>query len=419
MKIELKNICKISHCEITLDGITVIAGENGTGKSTVGKALYSVFNSFSNVNEQIKKTKQNSLISIFRRYDEDDIFIISPYIYDDIVDELMDNSKTYINDRTLLREKLVNFVMNSEDFVISKDEEHIDEMTNAILSVLKITDTMIVNKILQNRIDAEFNRQVSNLYNNSDNNIIITVKDNIVNVNINSNEVISHSGLMDLYSNAIYIDDPYILYPQRNFSVGRTYYDHQNEMRKKLFFNNNQNNVIDDILTNEKLNNIYSKIENICKGDLSFTFTRAYYVLPNSKKLGIQNIATGLTTFVIIKSLLQKGIIKEKGLIILDEPETHLHPKWQLLFAEIIVLLQKEFDLTILLNTHSPYFLEAIEVYSEKYGIKDKCKYYLSEDNEANNSFVINDVTDNTELIYKKLASPFQTLEDERYSSDD
>lgn len=419
MKIELKNICKISHCEITLDGITVIAGENGTGKSTVGKALYSVFNSFSNIKEQINEIRRDSLFSVFRKFNDNDFYFRVSYAYGDIVSELMDNSKTYINDRTLLREKLVSFVMNSEDFVISKDEEHIDEMTNAILSVLKITDTMIVNKILQNRIDAEFNRQVSNLYNDSDNNIIITVKDNIVNVNINSNEVISHNGLMDLYSNAIYIDDPYILYPQRDFLVGRTYYDHQNEMRKKLFFNNNENNVIDDILTNEKLNNIYSKIENICKGDLSFTFNRAYYVLPNSKKLGIQNIATGLTTFVIIKSLLQRGIIKEKGLIILDEPETHLHPKWQLLFAEIIVLLQKEFDLTILLNTHSPYFLEAIEVYSEKYGIKDKCKYYLSENDEANNSFVINDVTDNTELIYKKLASPFQTLEDERYSSDD
>lgn len=419
MKIELNNICKISHCEITLDGITVIAGENGTGKSTVGKALYSVFNSFSNIKEQINEIRRDSLFSVFRKFNDNDSYFRVSYAYGDIVSELMDNSKTYINDRTLLREKLVSFVMNSEDFVISKDEEHIDEMTNAILSVLKITDTMIVNKILQNRIDAEFNRQVSNLYNDSDNNIIITVKDNIVNVNINSNEVISHNGLMDLYSNAIYIDDPYILYPQRDFLVGRTYYDHQNEMRKKLFFNNNENNVIDDILTNEKLNNIYSKIENICKGDLSFTFNRAYYVLPNSKKLGIQNIATGLTTFVIIKSLLQRGIIKEKGLIILDEPETHLHPKWQLLFAEIIVLLQKEFDLTILLNTHSPYFLEAIEVYSEKYGIKDKCKYYLSENDEANNSFVINDVTDNTELIYKKLASPFQTLEDERYSSDD
>lgn len=417
MKIELNNICKISHCEITLDGITVIAGENGTGKSTVGKALYSVFNSFSNRKSVIKKTKRDSLYTVFSRFNDNSTPLQDSFLYGDIIDELLSDSEEYINNKNELKKKITKFIIESEDFIIPK--ENINAMVDTLLSVLKITDTMIVNKILQNRIDAEFNRQVSNLYNNSDNNIIITVKDNIVNVNINSNAVISHSGLMDLYSNAIYIDDPYILYPQRNFSVGRTYYDHQNEMRKKLFFNNNQNNVIDDILTNEKLNNIYSKIENICKGDLSFTFNRAYYVLPNSKKLGIQNIATGLTTFVIIKSLLQRGIIKEKGLIILDEPETHLHPKWQLLFAEIIVLLQKEFDLTILLNTHSPYFLEAIEVYSEKYGIKDKCKYYLSEDNEANNSFVINDVTDNTELIYKKLASPFQTLEDERYSSDD
>lgn len=419
MKIELNNICKISHCEITLDGITVIAGENGTGKSTVGKALYSVFNSFSNIKEQINETRRDSLFSVFRKFNDNDTFLRASFVYGDIVDELLGHSGTYIYNDSLLKEKVMDFIMNSEDFVISKDDERIDEMVNAVLSVLQIPDEMLIDRILQKRTSAEFNSQISSLYNVHDNNIIITIKDNIVNVNINSNEVTSHSGSMDLYANAIYIDDPYILYPQRNFSISRSYYDHQSELRAKLLLNSYENNVIDDILTNEKLNNIYSKIENICKGDLSFTFNRAYYVLPNSKKLGIQNIATGLTTFVIIKSLLQRGIIKEKGLIILDEPETHLHPKWQLLFAEIIVLLQKEFDLTILLNTHSPYFLEAIEVYSEKYGIKDKCKYYLSEDNEANNSFVINDVTDNTELIYKKLASPFQTLEDERYSSDD
>ena len=63
---------------------------------------------------------------------------------------------------------------------------------------------------------------------------------------------------------------------------------------------------------------------------------------------------------------------------ILDEPEIHLHPEWQLLFAELIVLLQKEFDVHILLNSHSPYFLNAIEVYSAKYGIDDRCKYYLA-----------------------------------------
>lgn len=48
--------------------------------------------------------------------------------------------------------------------------------------------------------------------------------------------------------------------------------------------------------------------------------------------------------------------------------------KWQLLFAELIVLIQKEFNLHVLLNTHSPYFLRVIQVYSAQYEAADKCK---------------------------------------------
>ncbi|MEG1416766.1 MAG: ATP-binding protein, partial [Clostridium sp.] len=88
-------------------------------------------------------------------------------------------------------------------------------------------------------------------------------------------------------------------------------------------------------------------------------------------------------------------------------------PEWQLLFAEIIVLIQKEFNMNILLTTHSPYFLNAIEVYSVKHGINDKCKYYLAEN--IDNVSVINDVSDNIENIYAKLSKPFQILEDETY----
>ena len=93
----------------------------------------------------------------------------------------------------------------------------------------------------------------------------------------------------------------------------------------------------------------------------------------------------------------------------MDEPEIHLHPKWQLLFAEIIVLLHKEFGMHTLINTHSPYFIEAIEVYSQKYGISH-CKYYLAE-NISEYVSEIRDVSDETELIYKKLAEPFKILE--------
>lgn len=53
MKIRLKNIGLIDNSEVEIDGITVIAGENATGKSTVGKALYSIFNALHNIYDQI------------------------------------------------------------------------------------------------------------------------------------------------------------------------------------------------------------------------------------------------------------------------------------------------------------------------------------------------------------------------------
>ena len=114
--------------------------------------------------------------------------------------------------------------------------------------------------------------------------------------------------------------------------------------------------------------------------------------------------------------LLVNGRIEANGTIILDEPEIHLHPEWQLLFAELIVLLHREFGLHILLNTHSPYFLNAIEVYAAKYQVEDKCKYYLARN--IDNVSTLDDVTDNIEEIYSKLAKPLQELENERYRYD-
>lgn len=41
MKVELKNINKIRNASIELNSLTVIAGANDSGKSTVGKILFS------------------------------------------------------------------------------------------------------------------------------------------------------------------------------------------------------------------------------------------------------------------------------------------------------------------------------------------------------------------------------------------
>ena len=36
MKLSIKNFAKIKETDIIIDGITIIAGENNTGKSTIG-----------------------------------------------------------------------------------------------------------------------------------------------------------------------------------------------------------------------------------------------------------------------------------------------------------------------------------------------------------------------------------------------
>lgn len=46
MKLHITNIGKIKEADIAIKGITVIGGENNTGKSTISKAMYAIFNSF-------------------------------------------------------------------------------------------------------------------------------------------------------------------------------------------------------------------------------------------------------------------------------------------------------------------------------------------------------------------------------------
>ena len=177
--------------------------------------------------------------------------------------------------------------------------------------------------------------------------------------------------------------------------------------------------AITEILVTKKLDLIMSKVNMACSGEMIKTkpFMFGYKRDNSDAVLDIKNVSTGLKTFVILKTLLLNGSLEENGTLVLDEPEIHLHPEWQLLFAELIVLIQKEFGMHILLNTHSPYFLSAIEVYAKKYGITQKCKYYLAENIDGGKS-VIKEVTDNIELIYKKLAAPLQHLENERYKND-
>jgi len=65
--LSINNIGKLKNAKVEIKGITVIAGENDTGKSTVGKILFSVFNSFYKLNEKIIKLKKTNIQNYLQR----------------------------------------------------------------------------------------------------------------------------------------------------------------------------------------------------------------------------------------------------------------------------------------------------------------------------------------------------------------
>lgn len=416
MRLELKNIGKLAEAAIEFNGITVIAGENDTGKSTVGKALYSIFNGYYDVENRIENERKTSIYNIFRSLDWDWSFDFyfkgMPRFIDDIY-KYADNSITSQKLAAYIKKYLEEVSENIED------EDEILNISEKIIDVLKVSKEKVFQALLERALDTEFFGQVCNMYSNENSYIKLTIKEKTVTAELNNNKIVSIDNFFTLKTEAIYIDDPFVLDDLESFiyQKNRAVISHRKRLMKKLRSNGDQVNVLDAIITNNKLDDIYKKINSVCQGELHRDNRSWTYQIPgSSKKVDVNNISTGLKTFVIIKNLLQNGEIGEKSTLILDEPEIHLHPQWQLVFAEIIVLLQKAFDMTILINTHSPYFLEAVEVYSQKHGIAEKCKYYLAENLEALS--IIKDVTNDTEQIYKKLAVPFQVLENERYSDD-
>ena len=101
--------------------------------------------------------------------------------------------------------------------------------------------------------------------------------------------------------------------------------------------------------------------------------------MKDGTKLKVSNLATGSKMFSIIKILLEKGELDKTTMLILDEPEAHLHPSWQNQFAEIMVLLVKELGVNVLLTTHSSNFVLAIDAHMRKYNIQDRTNFYQTQ----------------------------------------
>lgn len=415
MKLSLKNIGKIDTASVEINGITVIAGENNTGKSTVGRALFAVFNSFYNIQEQIKAERIQNIERLIVRIGRNvNIRVFRGFEVEKGAEDIVEHIDLYKDSIETVKDAVIKLLLRyDENLEKHIDDEDLNELVLEIKDGLNVPDIDIFKSLLEKRLNAEFNNQVSNIFFSDIGEIVLSIRGKDIVVAVEGNRVKNVAGEMDLHTETVYIDDPFILDEVQYFGVSGNTWNHREHLQMKLGKENNAN-LIEEIIANNKLESIYSKISTVCSGDIvrNKHYSLGYQRKNSDKILDVRNLSTGFKTFAILKTLLLNGTIEYNGTIILDEPEIHLHPEWQLLFAELIVLLHEKFGVHILLNTHSPYFLNAIEVYAAKYGVDDKCKYYLA--SSQNDIAAIEDVTNNIEAIYSKLARPLQELENER-----
>ncbi|PTY41055.1 hypothetical protein DQ06_11130 [Brachyspira hampsonii bv. II] len=94
----------------------------------------------------------------------------------------------------------------------------------------------------------------------------------------------------------------------------------------------------------------------------------------------------------------------------------HLHPKWQIEYAKLMVKMTEELDIQILINSHSPYFIEDIQKYSEKSEkIADKTNFYLSRKQDDGYALIKN-VNDDLKSIYNTLYDAYNILDKDTLS---
>ena len=402
MKLTINNIGKLKNAEVEINGITVITGENDTGKSSVGKVLWSVFNSFYEIKKQVKKDKINSVLKESRGFPEIREFrqLRNKIVHSKFDDEF--DLENLINQ--------IKIKLESE----KNDDEDIKKVLEKIKKRIDLSDDEVIEEIVQKNFDNEFNGQINNLNLTENGSIKLNIRKQELKLVFNSNKI-QIDEYFSLYAKAILIDNPRIVDElDLDFFIFFNNKDSHSLYLTRLLRKYKDLPATDRVLNKEKSLQIEKILNSVVGGNFKKDEMGAYiYKNNNGIDINIKNLSMGLKTFSVMKLLLLNNEIEDNGTIILDEPEIPLHPEWQLKFAELIVLLQKEFGMHILLTTHSPYFVNALEVFSEKYGVDEKCKYYVAENVE--NSSIIKNVTDNTREIYRKLARPIQDLENIRY----
>ena len=380
IKVVTENFRAIGHAAIQISGITVVAGENSSGKSTISKLLYYLFNTSSNYEVLVKEELMRNFLDLFFFFN----ITYHTYINNDgninrkIIDKIKDLRSEETYKKLSLREielYLITFIeelyakldiQNSRynsyvnDILENQQEKGIEGLKYFVKEKIKQAENKIQKRPTSLFIDKLldlFEEKLPETFEVSeDDEIIVSLKK-------------ENLSLSFMVNKAIYIDTP--------MSISVSNFDHWDELNKLLKEQGEVKSYQREMLSLIS-DNIHGEAEyNIDWPYSDFSFTRA-----DGKTFDLNEVATGIKAFSIIQLLLKNGHIDNRTLLIIDEPESHLHPQWIVEYARMIVLLHKYIGVKFFLASHNPDMVSAIRYIAEKEGILSNVNYYLAEKTE-------------------------------------
>ena len=420
MKLSLKDFGPIDAAEIDIGKITLIGGENATGKSTTSKILYCFLRANSKKRQEITYSYIVNLI-------KDETRDIQRYIrnqenckidFKDLQKKLSPNNKNFevILD---VYEEIKNRI--SDENISDDTQEEIDERLDAIDNLIEIVEdngnqlyVSIMKKLLKEEFStADFNGifEINGIYKNKEYDFKINFNDN----DLSSDEVFQSEGwftLNDIY----YIDSFSILDLDQNLGLNDS--EHAEFLTNNLKKEADESDDLFDDKVNENIIALENEINKIINGEFVYENGELTYSPTNGEKCRMKNTASGIKQVGIIQLLLNNRKLKENSFLVIDEPEVNLHPAWQVKFAGVLALLVKNLNVSLYINSHSPVFIEAIDAWAYYHDLTDETKYYLSEKSKEKEGFNNIFEVDSEELykIYDNLGNPYDDIDQIRIS---
>ena len=418
-KLKIDNFGPINKADLDISKINIIAGKNASGKTTISKLLYCIITSFSSDGEYLAyesmKDRLNNLIKESLKIIPDaETTKIANIQLDLKTNPSIATIKNGYNAFEFLIETIDDF--ENKKYILSMIEN--DKKTLEGLSSPELNHDLLFN-LFRNEFNGDeqlldnYNDSTINIYNNKNNPFEYKIEiKNAINITLNNE-------LTNLTTNreAIYIETPYFLDFQYLINETRFFRQipyHQLLLSNKLNDQSAKNDILDE-KHNASTVNFQNKLNTLINGTLKKNSNDTFVFKQNGKTFNLQNTSNDVKLIGMLQILLENRKLKEHAFLIMDEPEAHIHPEWQVKLAKILVLLVKDLNVTLFINSHSPQFIEAMEVYSVKYGLKDETKFYLAEEDEKTEKYNVHQIQlDNLYEIYNNLGDPYDIVDEIR-----